>query len=567
MPGLHATNTLLRVLFFLLVPCLLLTRQPPLLAQSKAVTVLLYDGKLPEQVALEAAVREALAPHKGKVELRSMHAGRAETVPLLRRHGLKRGDAPLLLLMSDETPQAKITRRVPLKGAGDADGGVRTILTALRLPLPRVQPPAPGPVATVVPGAPEEKKLLVMAAGAQRLEKGIRILDATGVLLYRARLPRGLRKADLRAELGGNYVIESAPSPKGPWTVLMDSDRYFVGAADLITERKQPVADLAPVLEKLAGDLYLKIYPNGRGRNQATLARLEIVALGPEEASGQADWLKEAERLRKERLAALPPGAAEGTPLSGVLDKDTTLAAARSPYTMTGDLVVGYGIKLTIEPGVTVRVLGNHALRVQGQLVAKGTRDRPIHLVSAAGLQPDDWKGVQFFPAPNSQTRAGGVLEYCRIAHASTVELNRFDGEVSHCILESCLAGLTLRNGGSGRIHHNRFLKCQYGMVVDGGAGEVTENEWVDCLVALAVAALPAEKPFRFENNSIVGSKISAVNYLKNPTRPVPALSVPRNHWSGTAPERMVGGGNNAAEVRFDPRLDTPPANVGPGWN
>jgi hypothetical protein len=65
------------------------------------------------------------------------------------------------------------------------------------------------------------------------------------------------------------------------------------------------------------------------------------------------------------------------TDISGVISSDTTWTQARSPYTLTDNLLVENGVKLTINAGTTVN-LGSYYIMVNGTLVARGTCDNPI---------------------------------------------------------------------------------------------------------------------------------------------------------------------------------------------
>src|SRR5690606_30890090 len=131
---------------------------------------------------------------------------------------------------------------------------------------------------------------------------------------------------------------------------------YFGAASDTITTRVSPIVKLDPVLDKLTGDLYLRVRTNGRGRNHAFVARLEVVARAPEVDSAEDAWLRDAEALRDAALKQVIPNSAGNTAVGGDLTANTTWTADKSPYLLLGDLRVAPTATLTIEPGVTVRV-------------------------------------------------------------------------------------------------------------------------------------------------------------------------------------------------------------------
>ncbi len=538
-------------------------------APEKAQAVLLYDGKLPEQAALESATRSALAPYAERVVLRSVHAGRADAGPFLRLHQLTRKDAPLLLVMSSAGTQARVLRRVPLTADATVDDNVRGLLAGLRLPVPRAAPTALAPGTTIVvltDGSMAEKPYLVQATSGALAAEGSRKLHGGAVVVYRFPAPSGVRDAELRAEIGGAYLVEWADNVQGPWSALMDSGRYFGQALDLIRQRTQPVANMKAVLARLPGDLFIRVRSRAASENPAEVTRLEFAVLPPGTAGGEADWLARAEALRREGLAAVLPPGEIATPLTGTLARDLVLEAERSPYLLSGELSVPTGLRLTVEPGVLVRVIGNAVIRVQGRLVARGTAFLPITFVPVKPSRSDDWRGIQFQPLPNAPSGERSVVSFCRIVNAESLELPRFSGEISHSILENSTRGLVLRSGGTGQIHHNRFLRCRQGLTVDSGGGEVTANEWIGCMTALVVQAPPTGATLRVEENSFRDSRLAAVQVLRRPVSSAPGLTLARNHWSGTPADRLVATGVDSMPVTVEPRLESVPQGVGPGW-
>jgi hypothetical protein len=64
-----------------------------------------------------------------------------------------------------------------------------------------------------------------------------------------------------------------------------------------------------------------------------------------------------------------------GTAVSGVISSNTTWTLANSPYIVTDDILLNEGITLTIEPGVTIKMLSDKEFQVKGELIAQGTSD------------------------------------------------------------------------------------------------------------------------------------------------------------------------------------------------
>jgi hypothetical protein len=392
---------------------------------------------------------------------------------------------------------------------------------------------------------------------------GRRVLELTASAAYRFAVPEALRKADLRLEGTGGFLVEWADSARGPWKTLLDTSTYLAGAEDRVSETLKPVVELDGVLEHLPGSLFVRFRPNGRSRGGASLSRMALVARGPAEESAFAEWAAQADELRK-RYKVGAANIGEATPIGGVLNKDTVLKADQSPYVLTSDLTVPWRKTLTVEPGVTIRAGGSYTIRVLGDLVARGEAAKPIVFAPLAAGGVENWGGIEFVANRGYYSGAKSVLELCRLSGASAVTLRRFDGEITSCVLENSSQGIVLRDGGRGRLRHNRFQRCYRGLTVDGGAGEVTDNQWSECLIALSVTELHPTMPFKFERNSVVGTRQAAVNYFKQPNRKIRPLSLPNNHWGDTGPERLLGGGAEPGDVVLEPKLPSAPDGVGP---
>lgn len=140
-------------------------------------------------------------------------------------------------------------------------------------------------------------------------------------------------------------------------------------------------------------------------------------------------------RIEVGALATVPTLTATGNKAdevqivaSAVAMLDDTIRARGVPYHVSGRIRVapatdGAPVKLTIEPGVTLRFsddltdsglqLGTSDTR-QGILVAEGTATQPITFTSAkAPPAPGDWKNVYFSNSPSTGNRiANAVFEY-----------------------------------------------------------------------------------------------------------------------------------------------------------
>ncbi|MEW6104433.1 MAG: right-handed parallel beta-helix repeat-containing protein, partial [bacterium] len=99
----------------------------------------------------------------------------------------------------------------------------------------------------------------------------------------------------------------------------------------------------------------------------------------------------------------------------GTITGDTTWNLAGSPYIATDTVYVANGVKLTIEPGVTVRFATETSLICYGTLNAIGT---PLGTITFTSSQTTplagDWKGIKL----SGSGTDGSQISYCNIGYA-----------------------------------------------------------------------------------------------------------------------------------------------------
>jgi hypothetical protein len=117
-------------------------------------------------------------------------------------------------------------------------------------------------------------------------------------------------------------------------------------------------------------------------------------------------------------VALLPTAhpTAAATELAGPILASTVLTHAASPYHVLGVVAVAPGVRLTIQPGVTLSFAANASLNVSGRLIADGTSADRIAFVADAPTAPSLWNGVQV------DTSKGGTasLTFVDISGATT---------------------------------------------------------------------------------------------------------------------------------------------------
>jgi parallel beta-helix repeat protein len=121
------------------------------------------------------------------------------------------------------------------------------------------------------------------------------------------------------------------------------------------------------------------------------------------------DWAGN-ESDKSDTITGMPvePGP---TPVSGIIESDTTWYSGASPYVIKNAVIVRDKAILTIEPGTEIRSQGG-ALVVEGRLIAQGDEEHIIIFDAAEGGK--SWDGITF---SNVKEKAN-LVKFCRITNA-----------------------------------------------------------------------------------------------------------------------------------------------------
>ncbi len=112
---------------------------------------------------------------------------------------------------------------------------------------------------------------------------------------------------------------------------------------------------------------------------------------------------------------------------SGTLPGSQTWTAANGPYRIAGDLIIGAGSTLTIEPGVHVIISTGSRITVAASaaLIAEGTEFQPIRFMSAPG--GGAWNGILVNGALSSPPTR---ISHAHISGNSAEAIDVHDGEI-----------------------------------------------------------------------------------------------------------------------------------------
>ncbi len=224
-------------------------------------------------------------------------------------------------------------------------------------------------------------------------------------------------------------------------------------------------------------------------------------------------------------LAGLP---SPGPNLGGAINEKILLEAAKGPFVVRRDLVVGPGGALYIEPGAELRFAAGTALRVEGgDILAFGRVGAPVRLVPAAGpgAKAGSWQGVVL---------DGAVLA---TLHAVTIQGATTGLSVRQCAPE--LESVVVTDSAQAGLHLMDYARPTV------TCSRIADNGGMGGLVMEGKGLAPRIQQTSFENNEPFDVQSFA---------PV-EIDLSGNWWGGREPGLTVLG-----QVRLAPALNAPPA-------
>lgn len=188
------------------------------------------------------------------------------------------------------------------------------------------------------------------------------------------------------------------------------------------------------------------------------------------------------------------------TEVKGVLKGDgLAWTKERSPYLVTGNLLVEKDDVLKIEPGVDVQFEGDYYLQVEGRLEAKGTEGERISIYGI-GAGEDNWSGMKFVnnngsvvSYANVSGLKNGISGYCDIDHAKIIANGWAIGNrpsfynhkrLSGNLMDSMVNGnVSVKNGFVASNEIDGATIYLYSANVDGNTFEGKSLEIYNCFV------------------------------------------------------------------------------------
>ena len=286
-----------------------------------------------------------------------------------------------------------------------------------------------------------------------------------------------------------------------------------------------PLVETLPMEEKQPG-IYIGAYSI---KSRDRLAHGRMVGILRSKKGVGSQWIDTLGPVKIGKPTVLPP----------VISNDYALSIDKSPYLVTGALVVKPGVRLTMNPGTVIwfRSLG---LIVKGQLEILGTRDDPVRLAS---LGASSWKGIFL-----DRSREENKISYCTISNAEF----GFRASMSKVSIQNC-----------------QFQDNVWGIVMEESRGEITDS-LIRTSTKLGIAARKAQllvknsvitengsggilledSKARIEQNNILNNGGWEIKVLDNKGR----VRAANNWWGGADPaeNKIIG------PVAFHPALKSP---------
>ena len=328
----------------------------------------------------------------------------------------------------------------------------------------------------------------------------------------------------------------SEPPPKiqvlvhnGAGKLLQPGDTLKVA---MIGDRNQvaswsipPLAENLPMKEKQPG-VYIGAY---RIKAKDRLAHGRMVGILRSEKGVGSQWMDTLGPVRVGKPTVLPP----------VIANDYVMSIEKSPYLVTGALVVKPGAKLTMNPG-TVLWFRSLGMIVKGQLEILGTEDDPVRISS---LGTSGWKGIFL-----DHSAKINKINYCTISDAefgfrvskSTVSINncQFQDNVWGIVMEESraeISGSLIRTSTKSGIAARKAQLSVKNSVI-------TENDSGGFLLENSRA--------RIEQNNILNNGGWEIKVLDDKGR----VSATKNWWGDPNPAKQEIIGS----VAYQPALKSP---------
>lgn len=129
------------------------------------------------------------------------------------------------------------------------------------------------------------------------------------------------------------------------------------------------------------------------------------------------------------------------TPLPQEISADLVLSSGKSPYLVDETLLVKPQAKLTIEAGTVLWCKGI-GIVVQGEIVAKGTREKPVRFMN---INSEPWKGIII-----DQSKGDNIFSHCEVHNAQNgIRARASIVRMDNCLFQNNTMGIYFEEGAA----------------------------------------------------------------------------------------------------------------------
>lgn len=209
-------------------------------------------------------------------------------------------------------------------------------------------------------------------------------------------------------------------------------------------------------------------------------------------------------------LAILPFSVRAQTNVSGPISVNTIWTTTGSPYIVLDTVMLSPGVKLTIQPGVTVKFATGAWLTTNSQfnnaasIIAAGTNIDSITFTSnSSNPIPGSWVGISL----NGGDDSSSIFSYCNFRYAATAV---FDNQgvldlltINDCSFDNNLTGLK-DNGRLMHVYYCDFRNNNCGLL------NIANSRIYSCHIAGNQTGFDCNNPSIGSGNSFVSCKIDS---------------------------------------------------------
>ena len=175
------------------------------------------------------------------------------------------------------------------------------------------------------------------------------------------------------------------------------------------------------------------------------------------------------------------------TEVGGNITADTTWTKANSPYIVISTVQVLEGVKLTIEPGATIKFNQDTELNVGGELNAVGAEENMITFTSnQSEPSPEDWGKIRLDSTAIGSVfdtqynyLSGSIIKYCNIEYGDCI-YSYVPILITDNIISNMTTGIKLKQSDGSLLSHNTIANNSEGIALEQSDLNIIVNNTIN---------------------------------------------------------------------------------------